>query len=93
MQNNQELREEAFYILGVLEYQFDNIDNAIQLIKDNDFELALRLINTIKTYNRENTAKVKIILNEEYPRVKADTDQDHKFLQELAEEWEIKISY
>jgi len=63
-------KEQAIYLLGMLGYQFDDLENALKLLEDNEFKNIINFYHELQIYNFENEASSRISLAGLYPSFK-----------------------
>jgi len=55
--------KEAIYLLGMLGYNFDDFENALELLEENKFEDIKNFYYELENYNRENETSSTISLS------------------------------
>lgn len=63
-------KEQAIYLLGLLGYKFDDLENALKLLEENEFDNLVDFYYDLENYNIENETASKISLAGSYPYLK-----------------------
>lgn len=63
-------KEQAIYLLGLLGYKFDDLENALKLLEENDFDNLVDFYYKLENYNIENQTATRISLAGIYPSIK-----------------------
>ena len=63
-------KEQAIYLLGLLGYRFDDLENALKLLEENEFDSLVDFYYELENYNIENETASKISLAGSYPSLK-----------------------
>lgn len=63
-------KEQAIYILGLLGYKFDELENALKLLEENEFDNLMDFYYELENYNIENKTATRISLAGCYPKIK-----------------------
>ena len=53
-------KEQAIYLLGLLGYKSDDLENALKLLEENDFDNLVDFYYKLENYNIENQTATRI---------------------------------
>lgn len=83
-------KEEAIYLLGMLGYKFEDLDNALNLLEDNEFKNLIDFYYELQNYNIENQTASKISLAGIFPTIKI-KDGDWNVVEQMMSKCNISI--
>jgi len=63
-------KEQAIYLLGLLGYKFDDLENALKLLEENEVDNLVDFYYELENYNIENETATRISLAGSYPSLK-----------------------
>ena len=63
-------KEQGIYLLGLLGYKFSELDNALKLLEENEFDNLIDFYYELENYNIENETATRISLAGSYPYLK-----------------------
>lgn len=63
-------KEEAIYLLGMLGYKIDELENALKLLEENEFDNLVDFYYELGNYNIENETASRISLAGLFPSLK-----------------------
>ena len=63
-------KEQAIYLLGLLGYKFDDLENALKLLEENEFDNLVDFYYELGNYNIENETASRISLAGFFPSLK-----------------------
>lgn len=63
-------KEQAIYLLGMLGYKFDELENALKLLEGNELDNLVDFYYELQNYNFENECYSKISLAGLFPTLK-----------------------
>jgi len=63
-------KEQAIYLLGLLGYKFDDLENALKLLEENEFDNLVDFYYDLENYNIENETASRISLAGLFPSLK-----------------------